>query len=417
MKNQLKIILLLAVLLLSLSTVYASVRTGTILSAPATVGDSVNTFATAYEDEINGGYKVVANAYDRDHITTERKVEGMLCYVTSEATTYRLVGGNWTAVQAGGGWIKGGGRVTLETITDNVGIGTNSPAATFEVGANHTLVVNAGSGEVGIGTTSLNGKLDISSSAFSPITNVAGALFLEGSYGGGIVFKDTAYAGIWSSDSAQTLNFGSAGSAGGFGGTYGQMVLKNKNVGIGASSPISSLEVNGDLKLDARSAPSLGQGKIYFDSSSKRLNYSDGTQWIELDPAYTTKETKLNTVSGETLTINTNLTYQAFSWSFTPANDIVITTYGCDLASIVDNNPAYIQLRVDGVSKATFFVRARANGGGVYTTCAKEFNLPVKVLGGGTHTVTIAVARPYGPGGSNAISAQQPFIQYIDFPF
>jgi len=132
--------LLSAMILVIASSVYASVRTGTIVAAPVTVGDSVNTFPTAYEDEINGGYKVVKDSTERNAISTARRVIGMVCYVTTEATAYRLVGGtsnsNWvvdSSAAKGGGWIHGSGRVTLETITDNVGIGVSNPAGMLVV--------------------------------------------------------------------------------------------------------------------------------------------------------------------------------------------------------------------------------------------------------------------------------------------
>ena len=50
-------------------------------------------------------------------------------------------------------------------VSGNVGIGTTNPAASLEVGTNHTLYVNAGTGKVGIGTSSpSNGKLEVNAS-------------------------------------------------------------------------------------------------------------------------------------------------------------------------------------------------------------------------------------------------------------
>ena len=73
------------------------------------------------------------------------------------------------------------------------------------------------------------------------------------------------------------------------------------------------------LTLASVSAPSGAAGKMYFNSSTHRLNYHDGTQWIEIDPAYTNKplkSTPMYTVSGA----NT-----ATMAMLTPGTDIIIT--------------------------------------------------------------------------------------------
>ncbi len=157
---------------------------------------------------------------------------------------------------------------------NSLGIGANSLNILLSAEGN-CFINPSNQGRVGIGTTGPNGKLDISSTVFSPITNVAGALFLEGSYGGGIVFKDTAYAGIWTADSGQTLNFGSAGSSGGFGGDHGQMVLKNGNVGIGKSSP--------QKPLDVAAAGGIRVSRAEYASSSNEVFFQDNGQIRSMD--------------------------------------------------------------------------------------------------------------------------------------
>ncbi|MFA5163044.1 MAG: tail fiber domain-containing protein [Patescibacteria group bacterium] len=90
-------------------------------------------------------------------------------------------------------------------------------------------------------------------STFNPSNSTSSALMLTGPYGGGLIFKDTAYGGLWMSDSGQTLNFASNGSGSGFGSTYGQMVLKNGNVGISTTNPTRPLHVVGNVQVDSGS--------------------------------------------------------------------------------------------------------------------------------------------------------------------
>src|SRR3989339_1712287 len=84
---------ILFALVFVVSPVHAD-RTGTIIgSGGVTVGSSANTFPSAYMDEIQGGYRTVADVTARDAITSERRGEGMVGYVLSDGRTYRLVGG------------------------------------------------------------------------------------------------------------------------------------------------------------------------------------------------------------------------------------------------------------------------------------------------------------------------------------
>ena len=105
MKRKLELVFLI-ISLLYVTSVSAFVRTGTIISAPVTVGDSANTFPSAYNDEMHGGYKIVSTEADRDLITAARRAVGMLCFVVADNKSYRLVGGianaNWQQVTGEG---------------------------------------------------------------------------------------------------------------------------------------------------------------------------------------------------------------------------------------------------------------------------------------------------------------------------
>ncbi|HTY13660.1 MAG TPA: hypothetical protein VMD02_05685 [Candidatus Omnitrophota bacterium] len=267
MQNSIKLAVLLMLCLLVLSPAYASVRTGTIVAAPVTVGDSTNTFPTAYEDEINGGYKVVSDEATMNSIPASRRVVGMLCYVSSEATTFRLNSGNtWVADSSsakGGGWISGGGRVTLETAANNVGVGTSNPGYKLDVyqsttGNDVARLINAGTGNASIVMANTNG---------TTVALAAGASTVRGFIG-----TTTNH------DFQLQVNNNPIVYA-----------MTSGKVGINSTNPGASLEVKGDLKLVPTSTPTdTAAGKMYFSNSTNRMYYADGSKWIEIDPAYTT---------------------------------------------------------------------------------------------------------------------------------
>lgn len=78
---------------------------GTNVSAKVVPFDSADTYATHDEKYGRGGYRVVANLTERDSISTPRRVDGMLVFVTSEDKTYQLYGGisnsNWRIYSIG----------------------------------------------------------------------------------------------------------------------------------------------------------------------------------------------------------------------------------------------------------------------------------------------------------------------------
>lgn len=61
---------------------------------------------------------------------------------------------------------------------------------------------------------------------FNPASNVNAALVPSGSFGGGLVFNDTNYAGVWTTTNGTELQFDVNGSAGGFGSGVGAMTLE-----------------------------------------------------------------------------------------------------------------------------------------------------------------------------------------------
>ena len=138
--------LFLVILLCLLAPNVFADRTGTILGAGATVGDSDNTFASAYCDEINGCNHWVADITARNAITTARRVAGLEIGTLSDGKKYRLGAGltnsDWSEISATDsvGWTQSGTNIYTTTSTDNVGVGTSLPVTKFQVKGGDTTV-------------------------------------------------------------------------------------------------------------------------------------------------------------------------------------------------------------------------------------------------------------------------------------
>jgi hypothetical protein len=85
------------------------------------------------------------------------------------------------------------------------------------------------------------------------------------------------------------------------------------------------------LKLNptASSAMVAATGKMYFNNDTKRMQYYDSTQWISLDPPYTSKPIKIASryTTGTTQVIPNPMSVGSSATIFRPSVDCVLV--GC----------------------------------------------------------------------------------------
>ena len=124
----------------------------------------------------------------------------------------------------------------------------------------YPLALNPNGGNVGIGTTSPDAKLDVEGGAVRITYNSSYNLELSNPSGSGIINAN--------GDSA-TLRFGTT-AVGGSTATEKMRISPSGNVGIGTTSPSEKLEVAGNIKIGDSNVMYLGAGndlQIYHDGS------------------------------------------------------------------------------------------------------------------------------------------------------
>ncbi len=175
---------------------------------------------------------------------------------TINATALKINGVN-VGISSDSFWTPVSGGISY---TDNVGIGTSTPAGPLDVNGKLTVL---STGNVGIGTANPARTLDIqaatatqevksttgTNNVFTKYTNTSGALYVgnESSAGGSILPGSTAYAGIINQSGALPLQFGTNNN-------LKMTILSAGNVGIGTTNPGQKLEVVGNI---------LASGTVY----------------------------------------------------------------------------------------------------------------------------------------------------------
>ncbi|MGB2631678.1 MAG: hypothetical protein WBC48_02070, partial [Minisyncoccales bacterium] len=146
-------------------------------------------------------------------------------------------------------------------VSGNVGIGTTSPAYTLDVNggfragnatSTNALVFDPNTGNIGIGTTAPTQALD-----------VAGAIAVSGKR---VAFRSSGITYLGGGDSGDTETrirvYGSDKMT----------LLSSGNVGIGTTSPVEALDVNGRVRLAQTTAPATTTDRLYNVSGNLLWN-------------------------------------------------------------------------------------------------------------------------------------------------
>ncbi len=287
---------------------------------------AINASTSAY-----GGYAVYGAATDTSSVGANYGVYGSAAAQPGgSAGVYGLATGNLHQVYGVYGSASGGqGRGVFGSASGSLGYGgyfsNTSSGVGLYASSNSGYAGIFNGGYVGIGTTGPRGALDAYGNGSNLYLDTFGNIFL-GDYSGdqyntyltisdggqNFVFNN-GKVGIGTTNPLSTLSVGNDGAANY--GVYsvasdtGVCGFSNTGKGVwGASSSGNGIYGNSStgyagyfngktyvgnyLQLAAISAPTGAAGRIYYDSTSNRLNYHDGSKWIEVDPVYTTNPIK-----------------------------------------------------------------------------------------------------------------------------
>jgi len=138
-----------------------------------------------------------------------------------------------------------------------------------------TRMVIGQDGNVGIGTTGPNQKLQVVGGQFGVFNGTADrGLTINPGLTAGIVDIYSDYLG----GSEAKLHLSSYSDRAGAGGVT---IQSGGNVGIGTTSPGYKLDVNGALRLQPGSAPTSANGVIYYDSGTNKFRCYQNGAWTD----------------------------------------------------------------------------------------------------------------------------------------
>ncbi len=190
---------------------------------------------------------------------TSLVIEGALANAFATGTSFEL----WTKrtnVSAGGGFTDDGTNIYTTSLTRNVGIGTTTPSAKLDVGGDFALSASASEAAHHTGLQRLSNGTSI--------------LW----YGGGT--------------GNLQIKSGSTGPAG-----DRMTITASGSVGIGTTSPQATLDVSGPVRMGASVATcnSTIEGSQRYNSTSKVMEYCNGTSWLKIGSQNTRKYARLAT--------------------------------------------------------------------------------------------------------------------------
>ncbi|MEK7743199.1 MAG: hypothetical protein AAB578_02325, partial [Elusimicrobiota bacterium] len=173
--------------------------------------------------------------------------------------------------------------------TDVLQNGSNDLSFLDSVAGAHRLYIS-GAGSIGLGTTSPQNKLDVLGSA-AVGSAYAGA---SAAPADGLIVQGDV--GIGTSNPAAALNVVGVSSVSAASANPALLVAQSGagpsavflggKVGVGVAAPAEAVDLNGAMAFRGMSVPAVapaGQGKLYFDSTTKKLKLSeDGGVFINL---------------------------------------------------------------------------------------------------------------------------------------
>jgi hypothetical protein len=117
-------------------------------------------------------------------------------------------------------------------------LAVSNAVATYAPLANPTFT-----GTVTTANISTTGKVSVTQSTYVPsnASVLNAAIYTSGGYGGGITLNDTGIGSIWMQDSGTIMGLGIGTTSG----VSGAIYLKSSGVGIGTTSPVNLLTLNG----------------------------------------------------------------------------------------------------------------------------------------------------------------------------
>ncbi len=123
-----------------------SQNTGTLVIAPIRPSSSLDQFATAFANEIKGGFHTVEDITERNAISSDRRMEGMLCYVVEETKIYQLQGGitndDWEEFSVGGEslWEESGDSIQPKDLSKGLRLFNDNPFTIEQNGDDVTVI-------------------------------------------------------------------------------------------------------------------------------------------------------------------------------------------------------------------------------------------------------------------------------------